>query len=178
MTHNADAATPSAVVWKRVDNPSSPTRFPSSIYPDISDTSHAWVTYSGYNAVTPSTPGHVFSVTESGTFTNLNVESGTAAFPTPTNDGDLPVSDIVRDDQKETLYVSTDFGVLEGKKDGKNGWRVTKGMPRFEVRHLEIEPSARVPTCLGLTKKNECPNVMYAATHSQGIWAMTLGGPQ
>jgi hypothetical protein len=178
VTHNGDAATPSAVVWHRVDNPSSPTRFPSSIYPDISDTSHAWITYSGYNAVTPATPGHVFSVTESGTFTNLNVESGTAAFPTPTNDGDLPVSDIVRDDQKGTLYVSTDFGVLEGKKDGTNGWRVTKGMPRFEVMHLEIEPSARVPTCLGVTKKNECPNVMYAATHSQGIWAMTLGGPQ
>jgi hypothetical protein len=178
VTHNADAADPAAVVWHRVDNPSSPTRFPSSIYPDLGDSSHAWVTYSGYNAVTPTTPGHVFSVTESGTFTNLNVESGTSAFPTPTNDGDLPVSDIVRDDQKGTLYVSTDFGVLEGKQDGTNGWRVTKGLPRFEVMHLEIEPSARVPTCLGADKKNACPNVMYAATHSQGIWSMGLGGPQ
>jgi hypothetical protein len=178
VTHNADAVDPAAVVWHRVDNSTSPGRFPSSIYPDLNDTSHAWVTYSGYNAVTPTTPGHVFSVTESGTFTNLNVESGTAAFPTPTNDGDLPVSDIVRDDAKETLYVSTDFGVLEGKKDGKNGWRVTKGMPRFEVMHLEIQPSARVPTCLGAVKKNQCSNVMYAATHSQGIWSMTLGGPQ
>jgi hypothetical protein len=178
ITHNADAVNPASVVWNRVDNPSSPTRFPSSIYPDMNDTGHAWVTYSGYNAVTPTTPGHVFSVTESGTFTNLNVESGTSAFPTPTNDGDLPVSDIVRDDQKGTLYVATDFGVLEGKKDGTNGWRVTKGMPRFEVMHLEIQPSARVPTCLGKVKKNECPDVMYAATHSQGIWSMTLGGPQ
>jgi hypothetical protein len=178
VTHNADAADPAAVVWHRLDNASSPTRFPSSIYPDLNDTGHAWVTYSGYNAATPTTPGHVFSVTESGTFTNLNVESGTSAFPTPTNDGDLPVSDIVRDDQKGTLYVSTDFGVLEGKKDGKNGWRVTTGMPRFEVMHLEIEPSARVPTCLLADKTKNCPNVMYAATHSQGIWSMGLGGSQ
>ena len=106
-----------------------------------------------------------------GTFTNLNVESGTSTFPTPTNDGDLPVSDIVRDDPKGTLYVATDFGVLEGKKDGTNGWKVTKGMPRFEVMHLEIEPSARVATCVD---KKSCPNVIYAATHSQGIWRMTL----
>ena len=59
---------------------------------------------SGYNANTPATPGHVFEVRENGTaagsgiFTNLNVEAGTSAYPTPTNDGDLPVSDVVRDD--------------------------------------------------------------------------------
>ena len=174
VTHNADWVDPAAVVWHRVDNlaANSPTRFPSSIYPDPKDIGHAWVTYSGYNAATPTTPGHVFSVTEGGTFTNLNVESGTSTFPTPTNDGDLPVSDIVRDDPKGTLYVATDFGVLEGKKDGTNGWKVTKGMPRFEVMHLEIEPSARVATCVD--KKKSCPNVIYAATHSQGIWRMTL----
>ncbi len=176
VTHNADAVDPATVTWHRVDNPSSPTRFPSSIYPDLTNASHAWVTYSGYNAATPTTPGHVFSVTESGTFTNLNVESGTAAFPTPTNSGDLPVSDIVRDDAKGTLFVSTDFGILEGKEDGTKGWKVSKGMPRFEVLHLEIEPSARVATCIGMDKKNQCPNVIYAATHSQGIWAMDLGG--
>jgi hypothetical protein len=45
-------------------------------------------------------------------------------------------------------------------------------MPRFEVMHLEIEPSARVATCVD--KKKTCPNVIYAATHSQGIWRMTL----
>ena len=59
------------------------------------------------------------------------------------------MSDIVRDDPKGTLYVATDFGVLEGKKDGTGGWKVTKGMPRFEVMHLEIQPSARVATCVG-----------------------------
>ena len=181
VTHNADAADPATVTWHRIDNATSPTRFPSGIYVDPANTGHAWVTYSGYNAVTPTTPGHVFSVMENGTltpgsgiFTNLNVESGTSAFPTPANDGDLPVSDVVRDDATQTLYVSTDFGVLRGDNDGAE-WHVTAGMPRYEVMHLAIEPSARDATCTG---GGPCKRVLYAATHSQGIWKMNLGhGP-
>jgi hypothetical protein len=181
VTHNADAVNPASVVWHRIDSSTSgasPTRYPSAITIDPSDSGHAWISYSGYNAATPTTPGHVFDVTEngtapgSGTFTNLNVESGTSAFPTPTNSGDLPVADIVRDDQTKTLYVATDFGVLSGKHDGLGGWHVTQGMPRYEVTHLELQPSNRVATCVGI---KHCPRVLYAATHSQGIWKMNLG---
>jgi hypothetical protein len=181
VTHNADASDPATVSWHRIDNPTSPTRFPSGIYVDAFDTGHAWVSYSGYNAATPTTPGHVFEVREngtapgSGTFTNLNIESGgTSSFPTPFSDGDLPVSDIVRDDNAATLYASTDFGVLVGPNDGHSGWHLTKGMPRYEVMHLEIQPSSRVPTCMG---PGSCPRLLYAATHSQGIWRMDLKGP-
>ena len=78
---------------------------------------------------------------------------------------------VVRDDKHKTLYVSTDFGVLRGDNDGAGGWHVTTGMPRFEVMHLEIQPSSRVPTCVGTSS---CPRVLYAATHSQGIWRMRL----
>jgi len=179
VTHNADASNPASVTWHRIDNATSPTRFPSSVYPDPDKINHAWVTYSGYNAVTPTTPGHVFDVVENGTaagsglFTNLNVERGTATFPTPTDNGDLPVNDIVRDDAKKKLYVATDFGVVRGNNDGKADWRVTTDLPRFEITHLEIEPSARVPTCVGTTN---CPTAIYAATHSQGIWRLDLGG--
>ena len=182
VTHNADAADPATVTWHRIDSSTSghsPTRFPSAIYADPADPSHAWISYSGYNAVTPTTPGHVFDVHEngsatgSGIFTNLNVESGTSAFPTPTNDGDLPVSDIVRDDATQTLYVSTDFGVLRGDADGTGGWHVTAGMPRYEVMHLAIQPSSRDPVCKG---GGPCKRILYAATHSQGIWKMNLGG--
>ena len=179
VTHNADATDPATVTWHRIDNSTSPTRFPSAIYADPADPSHAWITYSGYNAVTPTTPGHVFDVHEggpapgSGTFVNLNVESGTSAFPTPTNDGDLPINDIVRDDATETLYVATDFGVLGGEDDGTGGWHVTLGMPRYEVTHIAIQPSARDATCVGV---NHCKRLLYAATHSQGIWQMELGG--
>jgi len=175
VTHNADAVDPATVTWTRVDSSTSgnsPTRFPSSIYVDPSDPGHAWISYSGYNAVTPATPGHVFSVNEDGTFTNLNVEAGAQAFQTPFSDGDLPVSDIVRDDATHTLYVGTDFGVLQGTNDGAS-WHTTRGMPRYEIMHLEIQPSNRVPTCMG---GGHCRRILYAATHSQGIWKMNLGG--
>ena len=182
-THNANAADPAAVTWHRVDNSASggsPTRYPSGIYPDPEDAGHAWISYSGYNANTPSTKGHLFEVREgnfavagSGTFTNLNVEAGTANFPTPTNDGDLPVADVARDDANHVLYAATDFGVLKGYNDGKGGWFVTEGMPRYEVMHLEVQPSSRVPTCASGKK---CKPVLYAATHSQGIWKLKLDG--
>jgi hypothetical protein len=177
VTHDADAMDPATVTWHRIDNATSPTRFPSGIYVDPADTGHAWISYSGYNAVTPTTPGHVFDVHEngtapgSGTFTNLNVESGSSAYPTPNNDGDLPVSDVVRDDSTQTLYASTDFGVLRGDNDGTGGWHVTDGMPRYEVMHLEVQPSSRVATC---ATGKKCKPVLYAATHSQGIWQMKL----
>ena len=181
VTHNADASDPATVSWHRIDSSSggaSPTRFPSGIYVDPNDSGHAWISYSGYNAVTPTTPGHVFSVTEgnpatpgSGTFTNLNVESGSSAFPTPFNDGDLPVSDVVRDDSTHTLYVGTDFGVLQGDNDGAS-WHTTTGMPNYEIMHLEIQPSNRVATCVG---QKHCKRILFAATHSQGIWKMNLG---
>ena len=178
VTHNADANGPGTVVWHRIDNATSPTRFPSSIYPDPANVNHAFVTYSGYNATTPTIPGHVFDVLEGGTapgsglFTNLNVEAGTRVFPTPTHNGDLPLNDIVRDDVMKQLYVATDFGVIRGDNDGQS-WSVTQGLPRFEITHLEIQPSARVPTCVGLAAEN-CPAVIYAATHSQGMWRLDL----
>src|SRR5207253_4466589 len=179
VTHNVDASDPATVVWHRIDNSTFPNRFPSGIYVDPADSSHAWISYSGYNANTPTRPGHVFDVHEgpafpgSGTFTNLNVESGSSAYPTPFGDGDLPVSDIARDDATHTLYASTDFGVLRGDADGTGGWHVTAGMPRYEVMHLEIQPSSRVPTCKD--GKGACQRMIYAATHSRGIWKMVLG---
>src|SRR2546421_3412036 len=42
VTHNADASDPAAVSWTRVDNATSPTRFPSSIYPDPDNPDRAW----------------------------------------------------------------------------------------------------------------------------------------
>ncbi len=103
------------------------------------------------------------------------MESGTSAFPTPFDDGDLPVSDVVRDDSDGTLYASTDFGVLRGdpnKKTGGYDWHVTN-MPRYEVMHLEMQPSNRAPTC---SNPKKCKPVLYAATHSQGIWKLSLNG--
>jgi hypothetical protein len=159
VSHNVNAADPAAVTWHRIDNATSPERFPSGVTIDPEDSGHAWVTYSGYNGATPTTPGHVFEVSEngsapgSGIFTNLDVESGSAAFPTPFNNGDLPVADIVRDDATHTLYVATDFGVLRGVNDGDSGWHTTEGMPALALRgdalagHLALEAEQAAVGC-------------------------------
>ena len=68
VTHNADAADPGDCAWHRIDSSTagaSPTRFPSAIYIDPADTGQRG-SYSGYNAATPATPGHAFSVSENG----------------------------------------------------------------------------------------------------------------
>src|SRR5947207_9214757 len=74
ITHNINAVDPNAVEWQRVDaiavttppNATPPIRYISSIYPDPSNVNKAYVSFSGYNGATPSTPGHVFEVTVAG----------------------------------------------------------------------------------------------------------------
>lgn len=83
------------------------------------------------------------------TWTNL--DGGTGPM------GDLPVTDLVRDDVTGTLYASTDFGVL--KYDGASWTVAGQGLPMVEVAGLTIAPSVRK---------------LYAATHGRSAWALTL----
>jgi hypothetical protein len=161
VSKNADAPA-GAVSWQRIDNlpgaTADPNRFPSSIYVDPSDPNHAWISYSGYNANTPATPGHVFEVTynqAAGTATWTNLDGGTGPM------GDLPTTDLVRDDQTGDLYASTDFGVMTlAGGNPANGWTVAgEGLPNVEVAGLTIVPGARK---------------LYAATHGRSAWSLTL----
>ena len=61
VSKNADAAAAS-VTFKRIDTRAQPRRFVSGISIDPANANHAWVSFSGYNAYTPTTPGHVFEV--------------------------------------------------------------------------------------------------------------------
>jgi len=154
ISDNADAPAAS-VVWTRLDTSAAndPQRFISGIYVDPSNPNRAWVSYSGYNFNTPAQPGHVFQVDRAGasaTWTNL--DGGTGPL------GDLPVTDIVRDDVKGTLYAATDFAVLKMPVSG--GWTLAgSGMPMVEVAGLTVMPSERL---------------LYAATHGRSIWRMIL----
>ena len=159
MTTNAGAADPAAIVWNRIDPSSSvdPERYPTDIYVDPSDPDHAHISYSGYNHVTPTTPGHVFEVrydraTKTATFTRLDA-SGPHAL------GDLPVGTIERDEKKGTLYAGTDFGVIQ--RVGPNtGWTAAKpGLPTTTVPFLKIDQANRV---------------MYVTTHGFGAWTLNL----
>lgn len=164
----------SCVVWARVDSlaANDPGRFVTGIYPDPANPNRAWVSYNGYNLTTPATPGHVFEVNVapgggSASFTDLQVEAGLSSFPAPPLTGDLPVSDVVRDDATGQLYASSDFGVLRGT--GAPGqWTIAgSGLPRVEVSSLNIVPGR--DNCLA-----NCGRVLFAATHGRSIWVLRL----
>lgn len=157
ISKNADAAAGS-VTYTRLDTlaANDPQRFVSSIYIDPADPNHAWISYSGYNFNTPAQPGHVFEVTYNpgaGTATWTNLDGGTGPL------GDLPVTDLVRDDVTGDLYAATDFGVLR-LPNGSSTWVMAgTGMPMVEVPGLTIVPSARI---------------LYAATHGRSAWRLQL----
>ncbi|MDX6732703.1 MAG: hypothetical protein QOC54_2651 [Baekduia sp.] len=155
VSHNADAASPAAVQFTPVTAGSLPGRFVSSIFPDPTDPSHAWVSYSGYSAYTPSTPGHVFDV-------RANPDTGAATASDLSDDlGDQPVTDLVRDDNTGDLYASTDFGVLQ-LPAGASTWRkAAAGLPLVAVYGLAIDPGA---------------HLLYAATHGRGVYRVNLPG--
>jgi hypothetical protein len=159
ITTNAGAANPASLAWRRIDTSSTvdPPRYPSDIYVDPSDPYHAYITYSGYNAVTPDTPGHVFEVrfnaaTGTATFTNLD---GTG----PHALGDLPVGTIERDEAKGVLYIGTDFGVARRVRP-QTGWTpAMPGLPTTTIPSLDIDQERRV---------------MYVTTHGFGAWTLKL----
>ena len=147
------------VHWRRID-PSSdadPARYPTDIYIDPSDPNHAYITYSGYNHVTPTTPGHVFEVrfnpsTGAATFTRLD-GSGSHSL------GDLPVGTIERDERKGVLYIGTDFGVVKQVRP-QTGWtEASPGLPTTTIPYLKIDQENRV---------------MYVTTHGFGAWTLKL----
>jgi hypothetical protein len=154
ISKNANAAA-GLVKWTRIDNTSSasPTRHPTSIYVDPRNGNHAWVSYSGYNVTTPTTPGHIFDVVWNGsvaTFTDIS-----------NNLPDFPITSVVEDAPTGDLYASSDFGVMRLAK-GSTTWTVAgQGMPMVEVPALAIVSSSRL---------------LYAATHGRSAWVLRLSG--
>ena len=121
ISKNADN-TNTSVAYRRLDSlaANSPGRFVSGIAIDPANPNHAWITYSSYSALTPATPGHVFSVTYNqgagtATWTNLDGTGG-PGFP------DFPATGIAFDSGTGDLYVSNDWGVLRLPNGSSVGW--------------------------------------------------------
>jgi hypothetical protein len=155
ISDNANAAA-SSVVFHRIDNTTatSPGRFPTAIYVDPANAHHAFISYSGYNATTPATPGHVFDVSWNGTTATWTSLDGTN-FP------NLPATAVVRDDPTGDLYVASDFGVMR-LASSSTTWTVAgSGLPMVEVPGLVIDTSA---------------GLLYAATHGRSGWVLSLRG--
>ena len=156
ITDNADASSASSVLWNRVDphpaNGNTPSRVISNIYVDPTNAHHAWISYLGYNVNTPSTPGHVFSVTWSGT--------GAATWVDVSNNlPDFPITAVVRDDVTGDLYAASDFGVMKLPNATTTWVAAGTGLPMVEVAGLTIAPNARI---------------LYAATHGRSAWSLQL----
>jgi hypothetical protein len=158
ISRNANT-TNTSVTFTRLDSlaANSPARFITGISVDPANANHAWISYGSYSALTPATPGHVFSVTydpnaNTATWTNLDGSGGTA-FP------DFPATSIAFDSVRGDLYASNDWGVLL-RANGSSDWVVAgTGLPMVEVAGLTIVPSARK---------------LYAATHGRSAWLLTL----
>ena len=158
VSKNADNPNPLAVVFDRIDNDptatNSPPRYPTDIYVDPSNPNHAWITYSGYNAKTPTTPGHVFEVfyaPNASTFVNLDGQKINGY-------GDIPANSIIVT-KRGTLYVANDYGVTV-KEPNSGVWKMSPaGLPNLDVAHLIYVPQQ---------------DVLYAATHGQGIWQLKV----
>ncbi len=155
ISKTANAEPASAVAFTRLDSlaANDPNRFVSGIYVDPANANHAWISYQGFSATTPATPGHVFSVT-------YDPVAGTATWTDVSHDlGDIPINDIVSDDANGDLYAASDFGVFR-LVSGTTDWvAAAPGMPNVEVASLTMRAGARK---------------LFAATHGLGAWLLNL----
>ena len=152
VSKNADG--PAAEVqFTRIDTTGMPNRFVTRIFVDPRDANVAYISYSGFNAVTPLTPGHVFRAI-------YDPANGRATFTVLDFDlGDIPINTIAFDDLRGDLYAATDFGPLV-LRSGSGRWEVAGvGFPEALMVDYEIVPDRRL---------------LIAATHGIGIFYLRL----
>jgi hypothetical protein len=155
ISKNIDAPSAGGVTWTRLDSLASndPNRFVTGIAVDPANPNRAWISYSGFNVATPTTAGHVFEVT-------YNPATTAATWVDLSYDlGDLPITDVARDDVSGDLYASSDFGVVRLVSGATTWIAAAPGMPNVEVAGLTIVSGARR---------------LYAATHGLGAWLLNL----
>lgn len=147
VTTNANAGT--NATFTNLTKAPLPNRFLTDIALDRNNTLRAVITFSGFNSVTPTTPGHVFLTTNQGqSWTDI---SG--------NLPDVPVtSAAIHPNDPFTIYIGTDLGVFQTTNAGTTWVRLGNGMPRvatFMVRY------------------HAASNSLFAATHGRGVYRLT-----
>ncbi|HXB54621.1 MAG TPA: hypothetical protein VN461_07555 [Vicinamibacteria bacterium] len=144
--------------WNRIDALPLPNRAVSGIATDTTDATAntAIVTFSGFEASTPTTLGHVFITT-----------NGLSATPTWTNISgnlpDVPINAVVidyvgHDDPRRVLYVASDIGVFRSRDSGETWKLVSKGLPFVSVFGLE---------------RNATSGQIVASTHGRGMFELS-----
>jgi photosystem II stability/assembly factor-like uncharacterized protein len=126
----------SGPIWTRIDA-GLPQRYPTAVKFAPGSTSKLYVSYSGFSANTPTTPGHVFVSSDSGaSWSRLDGSNKNSSLP------DLPVNDILINAANGHLYVAADYGVFFSPSDG-GGW---KRMDFGLANHRSIKCSFMRPT--------------------------------
>ncbi len=135
--------------WTRVDNGQLPKRPITQFAVDRSNYRIAYASYAGFNAATPSRPGHVFRTLNGGqTWVDIS-----ANLP------DSPVNSIILDPSyANTLYAGTDVGPFVTHDGGAHWAPLGSGMPDVAIWQLDLDPSHRT---------------LAAGTHGRGAFKTT-----
>ncbi len=144
VTSNAGAL--AAATFTNTTKAPLPNRFVADIAADNTNPNRAIAVFSGFDANTPTTPGHVFLTTNRGTiWTNI---SG--------NLPDVPVTTVALDpNDANRLWVGSDIGVFQTTDGGATWLRLSKGMPQVAVFMLRYH--------------NATGNLI-AATHGRSVY--------
>jgi uncharacterized repeat protein (TIGR01451 family) len=143
-----DAVTNLSPTWTRVGQSVFPNRPVSEFAVDRSNDRIAYVAFNGFNAATPSRPGHVWKTTNGGqTWTNIS-----------SNIPDAPVNSLVLDaSYPNTLYAGTDVGPFVTYNGGQSWQPLGSGFPTVEIWQLNLDPSN---------------GNLAAGTHGRGAWRL------
>ena len=132
-----DAQVSASPTWTRVGKSELPNRPVSGFAVDRSNYRIAYAAYAGFNAATPSRPGHVFRTRDGGS----SWADVTGNLP------DSPVNSLVLDPSyPNTLYAGTDVGPFV-TYDGGATWKTLgtdASFPLVAVWQLDLDPSHRV----------------------------------
>jgi uncharacterized repeat protein (TIGR01451 family) len=117
--------------WTRVGANVFPNRPVSEFAVDRSNDRIAYVAFNGFNASTPSRPGHVWKTTNGGqSWTNISA-----------NIPDAPVNSLVLDaSYPDTLYAGTDVGPFVTYNGGQSWQPLGSGFPTVEIWQLNLDP--------------------------------------
>ncbi len=135
--------------WTRVSTTTLPIRPVTSIAVDRSNYRVAYIAYGGFNAATPSTPGHIFKTTNGGlSFTDIS-----------SNLPDSPVNSVAVDaSDPNTIYVGTDVGPLMTTNGGFTWVPLGTGFPIVTIWQLDLNPFTRQ---------------IAVGTHGRGAWTLS-----